>query len=218
MKKILYCLFLIFLFPTFVKAASGPVYVYYEESGRYPTYTSTNKYMGSIGYTVYARENWDSSGLKNALSDAKIAVFHDHGSPGKQSTGFKNGVEYGIAAKNADGNNYKNVIEMTNGSMNQAKMIIMYGCSTGDNTSINGDLPMIMVNKGAQAAVAWFVSTKVGEVNIWNEEFFKKVKNNNIVEGYRSADYWIGIKRGSEAKKRMKNHRNEAGNIYGYVY
>lgn len=204
-----------------IHAASGPVYVYYQDetgASRKPTYTYTNKYMSSIGYSVEGRKNWDSSGLLYALDDAKIFVAHFHGSPGKQDTGYINGQSYGIAGRNADGTYYKNVNTMANNSASQLKMAIFYGCSTGDPNSTFGNLPYTIVNRGAQTAVAWTVTTYVPEVNEWNRLFFEKAKEDTIVESFRHADYWLRVNKGDTAGDRMQKNRNEAGNIYGYVY
>ena len=204
-----------------IHAASGPVYVYYQNEtliNRKPTYTYTNKYMSSIGYSVEERKNWDSSGLLYALDEAKIFVVLFNGSPGKQDTGEINGKYYGIAGRNADGTYYKNVNTMGDNSANQLKIAILYGCSTGKPDSIYGNLPYTIVNRGAQAAVAWTVSTSVPEVNEWNRLFFEKAKEDTIVESFRHADYWLRFKMGTTAGDKMQKNRNEAGNIYGYVY
>ena len=123
-----------------------------------------------------------------------------------------------MAGLNADGSYYKNVNTMANNSASQLKMAIFYGCSTGDPNSTFGNLPYTIVNRGAQTAVAWTVTTYVPEVNEWNRLFFEKAKEDTIVESFRHADYWLRVNKGDIAGDRMQKNRNEAGNIYGYVY
>lgn len=226
MKKIKFLLSL-FIFGmlfgiSFVRAASGPVYVYYQDElgypSRKPTYTYTNQYMSSIGYSVEERKNWDSSGLLYALDDAKIFVVHFHGNAGRQYTGEINGKNYGISASNGDGTYLKSVNTMSSNSTSQLKIAILYGCKTGLTSSTYGNLPLTIVNKGAQAAVAWKVNTPVVGVNEWNRLFFEKAKSDTIVESYRHADYWLRVNQGNTNADTMQNNRNEAGNIYGYVY
>lgn len=223
MKKIAYFIAFVMIASlcitsAFAARASGPVYVYYGDGDRYKTYTDIKNHMGVIGYDVQARYNWDSSGLLYALDDAKIVVFHNHGSPGKQQSGYISGKAYGIAATGGDAYYYKNVGAMAPGSMSQLKIAIMYGCRTGEYSSVYGNLPGTMVNKGAQTAVAWTVTTYVNEVNEWNRLFFEKAQTDNIVESFRHADYWLRSILGDTAANRMQQNRNEKGDIYGYVF
>lgn len=201
-----------------VYAASGPVYVYHHtksgETNRTPTYTYTKKHMGAIGYSVESRDNWDSSGLLYALDDAKIVVYHYHGAQGIQYT---NESSHGIAAHSGNNTTLKNVSSMSNGSLSQLKLAIMYGCHTGQ-TGYYGNLPQMIVDKGAQTAIAWTVETPVRGVNEWNRLFFEKAKSDTIVESMRHADYWLPSVRNNTEANTLKNNRNEAGNIYGYVY
>lgn len=200
-----------------VSAASGPVYVYYHTDNsnysRYPTYSYTKKHMSAIGYTVDGRDNWDSSGLLYALDDAKIVVYHYHGESGIQYT---NSSYNGIAAQNSNNTTLKNVSTMGSNSLNQLKLAIMYGCHTGE-VGYNGNLPLTIVNKGAQTAIAWTVNTPILGVNEWNRLFFEKAKGDSIVESMRHADYWLYSVRNSSEADTLKYNRNEAGNIYGYV-
>ena len=201
-----------------VNAASGPVYVYYHTDfflySRKPTYTYTKQHMESIGYSVEGRDNWDSSGLLYALDDAKIYVVHYHGNPGIQYT---NNSDNGIAGQNANNTTLKNVSSMSSGSTSQLKIAILYGCNTG-TIGYYGNLPGIIVSKGAQTALAWTTETPIKGVNEWNRLFFEKAKNSTILASMQHADYWLPSVRNEEEADVMKNYRNEAGNIYGYVY
>ena len=211
-------IFSLFLGTSNVSAASGNVYVYYGGSSRYPTYTYTNTHLSSIGYNVSALNNAGSGSLLSSLQEIKVAVYHYHGNTGRQYTGEINNTLNGIAAQNGNGTTIKNISSLSSNSLSQLKMAIYYGCSTGVSTSTYGNLPSKTVAKGAQAAVAWKVTTYVSEVNEWNRLFFEKAKGDTIVEGYRHADYWLAYTNDSTAQARMRDNRNEAGNIYGYVY
>lgn len=224
MRKMILFLILGFLIaPKIVNAtASGPVYVYYENDllvNRKPTYTHTKTHMESIGYTVYERKNWDSSGLLYALQDAKIFVVHYHGLPGVQDTATISGNSYGIWASGVSSTYYKGVNSLNSGSTSQLKIAILYGCQTGKIPNAYGNLPQVIVNKGAQTALAWTVDTTPAYVNEWNRLFFEKAKTGTILASMQHADYWLREIWGNDAANQLgETHRNEAGNIYGYVY
>lgn len=166
-----------------------------------------------MGYTVENCNNWDNNQVLNQLDRDKIFIVHRHGSPGRQD--FLN-YTY-LSGKGGNGNSIKAINSMANGSLSNLRIAIYYGCSTGAYSSTYGDICQETVNKGAQCAVAWTVTTYTNEVNEWNKAFLDKCKSDNIVEGYRHADYWTGFWQGSVAGDRMKNNRNEKGNIYGYI-
>lgn len=166
-----------------------------------------------MGYTVESCNNWDNNQVLNQLDRDKIFIVHRHGSPGRQA--FANSTY--LCGTGGNGGTYKAINSLSNGSLSNLKIAIYYGCSTGAVSSTYGDICQQTVNKGAQCAVAWTVTTYVNEVNEWNKAFLDKCKNDTIVEGYRHADYWTGVWQGSDARARMENNRNEKGNIYGYI-
>lgn len=194
-------------------AGSGKVTVHWEADSRKPTYTYTKKHCESMGYWVEGCDNWDNSQVLNQLKDSKIFVVHRHGSPGMQD--FTN-FTY-LSGASGNGGSIKAINSLPNGSLTNLKIAVYYGCSTGVASSQYGDICQETINKGAQCAVAWKVTTFVNEVNEWNKAFFDRCKNDTIVEGYRHADYWTGFWQGSDARDRMQNNRNEKGNIYGWI-
>ena len=194
-------------------AGTGTVSVHWEGSSREATYTYAKKHCEAMGYTVENCSNWDTNQVLNQLDRDKIFIVHRHGSPGRQD--FLN-YTY-LSGKGGNGNSIKAINSMANGSLSNLRIAIYYGCSTGAYSSTYGDICQETVNKGAQCAVAWTVTTYTNEVNEWNKAFLDKCKSDNIVEGYRHADYWTGFWQGSVAGDRMKNNRNEKGNIYGYI-
>ena len=194
-------------------ASTGSVSVHWEGSEREATYTYAKKHCESMGYTVYNCNNWDNYQVLNQLRTDKIFIVHRHGSPGRQD--FLNSTY--LSGTGGNGNDIKAIDSLPNGSLNNLKIAIYYGCNTGKYSGTYGDICQQTVNKGAQCAVAWTISTYNNEVNEWNKAFLDKCKKDNIVEGYRHADYWTGVWQGSAAKDRMQNNRNEKGNIYGYI-
>lgn len=201
--------------PVFAKTA----YIHYNNSDayRYPTYSDALSYLQNMGYTVYGYNN---AGNANAFSQMQnpvgplVFVVHNHGSAGRQYMDISGSS---IVGTNGNGATLKAVSTLISLSLNRLRIAIFYGCSTGVTTSSYGDLPGQVVAKGAQAAVAWTVSTYVSSVNIWNRLFFEKTQTDSIVEGFRHADYWLEQIEGTTRANIMKNNRNEKGNIYSFI-
>lgn len=196
-----------------VSAASGNIVVHYLDSIRKPTYDYTTTHGQGMGYSVYGYNNSTNANILNQLDSSAIMVMHLHGSPGVQA--MANSTY--LSGTGGNGGNIKAVSSLLSGSLNQMKIAIYYGCETGIVSSTYGDISQQTVNKGAQAAVAWKVSTIVPDVNEWNRLFFEKAKTDNIVESFRHADYWLRYSKGDDAGDRMQITRNEKGNIYGYI-
>lgn len=196
-----------------VKAASGQIVVHYLDSSRKPTYTYTKQHGESMGYTVYGYQDSSNANILNQLQSSVAIVMHSHGSPGVQSMGS----DTHLAGKNGNGGYVKSIDSLASNSMSQMRIAIYYGCETGKVHQLFGDICQETVNKGAQTAVAWKVSTVNLHVNEWNRLFFEKAKTDNIVESFRHADYWLRSIKGDDAADRMQLTRNEKGNIYGYV-
>lgn len=194
-------------------AGTGKVSVHWEGSEREATYTYAKKHCEAMGYSVENCNNWDNNQVLNQLSRDKIFIVHRHGSPGVQA--FLNSTY--LSGTGGNGGSIKAINSLSNGSLNNLRIAIYYGCSTGAYSNTYGDICQQTVNKGAQCSVAWTVTTYTNEVNEWNKAFLDKCKKDNIVEGYRHADYWTGVWQGSNARNRMENNRNEKGNIYGYI-
>lgn len=204
-----------------VNAVHGQINVYYAEDSsvaRKPTYTYTKEYMSQIGYTVNEKINiTDHSGILLDLKYINVAVLHFHGRPGVQYTGEQNGVLKGIAAKKAGDSNVSDVSTLNSLAINKLKLILLYGCQTGISSSTHGNLPDTLVKKGAQVAVAWKTDLPIYLVNEWNRLFFEKAREDNIVESFRHADYWLRNKYGTSTGDIMALNRNEAGYIYGKI-
>lgn len=202
-------------------AASGQAYIHYYNEGsanRSLTYTEAKPHLQSMGYSV---TGYNAVGITpytlGELMNAKIFVVHNHGLAGIQYMGT-DGSEY-IAGKDTPVlDKVISINNLSSGSLKNLKIAILYGCGTGFVGSIKGDLPALIVNKGATAAVAWKVDTYVPGVNEWNRLFFEKAKTDTIVESYRHADYWLESILGSYQASVMANNRNEAGNIYTTIY
>lgn len=194
-------------------AGSGNVSVHWEGSSREATYTYAKKHCEAMGYSVENCNNWDNNQVLNQLKRDKIFIVHRHGSPCRQV--FLNSTY--LSGTGGNGNSIKAINSLSNSSLNNLKIAIYYGCSTGAYSNTYGDICQQTVNKGAQCAVAWTVTTYTNEVNEWNKAFLDKCKSDTIVEGYRHADYWTGFWQGATARDRMENNRNEKGNIYGYI-
>ena len=196
-------------------AASGSIVVHYLDSIRKPTYDYTKKHGQSMGYSVYGYNNSTNEDILNQLKSSSVIVMHLHGSPGVQVMA---NYTY-LSGTNGNGGNIKSVSSLSSGSLNQRKIAIYYGCETGVVSKTYGDICQQTVNKGAQTAVAWEVSTIVGDVNEWNRLFFEKAKTDNIVESFRHADYWLRYTISEDAATRMgSSNRNEKGNIYGVIH
>ena len=213
LRKII-IIFMVCILPTTqVYAGSGTVYVHWLDDIRWQTYNDTDNYAYQMGYYVVSCENWDNTDILNQLASAKIIVCHTHGKHGRQQ--FQDTY---LSGKHGNGEDVKAVDSLPNGSLNQLKIAIFYGCNTGNTNSVYGNLPQEVVNTGAQAAVAWKIQTKVNEVNEWNKYFFSKARNDTIVESYIHADYWTRERLGEDAGNNMQFNRTEAGNIYGTIY
>lgn len=233
-------LLLAIIFTTFtgvgdeVFAATGRAYIhYFNESGasgnsyREKTYIDAKPHLTSIGYSVYG---YNAQGVEQAAAHiltAKVFVVHNHGLPGVQMmdggsqlqfiAGKGNETPYGTSGIP----NKKGIIinNFNNNALSNMKIAIFYGCNTGvDGGTLRGNLPALMVAKGAKTAVAWKVTTYVNPVNEWNRLFFEKAKNDTVVEGYRHADYWLETIYGAKQSSIMADNRNEAGNIYTTIY
>jgi len=192
-------------------AGSGKVVIHWLESSRKPTLTDAKSRVEKMGYWVESCENWDNYWVLDHLSTSRIFVAHTHGGPGRQVFNGKT-----LAGTNG-GSGMKSVSSLGSNAAKNLRIAIYYGCSTGNTTSTYGNICQQTVNKGAQAAVAWRVTTYVSEVNEWNKQFFEKAKTANIVESYRHADYWTRFWKGNTAGDRMQNNRNESGNINGWI-
>lgn len=196
-------------------AASGNVYVHWYENSRKDTYTYAQKHCTWMGYSVLGYSSGiPGSQIKDQLKKGKIFVVHNHGGPGYQD--FGTGTVK-LCGKNGDEKKTFSISKLQNGDLSNLKLALYYGCSAGQVSQQYGDICQITVQKGAQCSVAWRITTYTAEVNEWNKAFFDKCKTDNIVEGFRHADYWTGVWKGSAAKERMQNHRNEKGNIYGKI-
>lgn len=218
-KKIIMALILCLTFFGFLNkadAASGRFDIhYYEEPGytsRKPTYTKAMGYLSSMGYSVYGYDYLDAIQTIEKMKTAAGFVIHMHGGPGRQY--MKNNTL--LCGKKGDAT-CRDINFLPRGSFQKMKIAIYYGCETGITTSSYGDICYETVNKGATAAVAWKVVTKIDEVNEWNRLFFEKTTNDTIVEGYRHADYWVRANIGNTAGDRMQNNRTERGNIYAKI-
>ena len=194
-------------------AASGNIVVHYLDSVRKPTYDYAKTHGQSMGYNVYGYNNSTNANILNQLDSSAVMVMHLHGLPGVQA--MANSTY--LSGTNGNGGYIKAVNSLSSGSLNQMKIAIYYGCETGIVSATYGDICQETVNKGAQAAVAWEVTTVVSDVNEWNRLFFEKAKTDNIVESFRHADYWLRYMAGDDAGDRMQITRNEKGNIYGYI-
>ena len=206
-------IFMTFLSPTFAATATIHYRTHPEEYDRTPTYTNAKPHLQTMGYTVYGYENSNNTNILNQLDSTSILVMHLHGLPGVQA--MANSTY--LSGTNGNGGYIKAVNSLSSGSLNQMKIAIYYGCETGVVSATYGDICQETVNKGAQAAVAWEVSTIIPDVNEWNRLFFEKAKTDNIVESFRHADYWLRYMAGDDAGDRMQITRNEKGNIYGYI-
>lgn len=196
-------------------AGSGNVYVHWYEDSRKDTYTYANKHCSSMGYSVIGYNTGvPISQIKSQLKTGKIFIVHNHGGPGYQCFGSGN---IKLCGKNADNENSYGINMYNNGDLSNLKIAIYYGCSTGQVSAKYGDICQTTVQKGAQCAVAWTVTTYTAEVNEWNKAFLDKCKTKSISESLGHADYWTGVWKGSAAKERMQNHRNIRGNINGMI-
>lgn len=195
-----------------VSAATGNAYIhYYHQPGyidRTPTYTNSKPHLSNMGYTVYGYDHAGTYNALNQLNSGVIFVVHNHGAPGIQYMGTGN---EGISA--ANGTNLVNVNASTLPFFN-TKLAILYGCNTGTVTSLSGDLPQSIVNKGAKVAVAWTVNTNITAVNEWNRLFFEKAATGaSVVESFRHADYWTAAILGTSYSDPLQYNRVEKGNI-----
>jgi len=213
-------------------AASGNAYIhYYNETTPYGTanrsltYTQASPHLQSMGYRVYG---YNAQGIEQAytqIQTARVFVVHNHGEAGLQymdAAGYKFiaglGNETVMGSPSYPTINGIIINNLSSGALSGLKIAILYGCNTGIVGPIRGNLPQLMVNKGATTAVAWKVSTIVDSVNEWNRLFFEKAKSDTIVESYRHADYWLETIQGSSYASIMSDNRNEAGNIYATIY
>lgn len=194
--------------------ASGRFDIHYREvSGevsRYPTYSQITGYLSNMGYTAQGYNFVSAGTAYQNMKSASGFVIHMHGDAGRQT--MANNTY--LVGTNGDGFASKAISDMLYNDLWGMKIAIYYGCSTGDTTSIYGDIAQETVNKGALAAVAWKVTTYINEVNEWNRLFFEKAQSDTIVESYRHADYWLRNNIGNVAGDRMQNNRTERGNIY----
>lgn len=198
-----------------VSAASGNIVVHYLDSIRKPTYDYTTTHGQGMGYSVYGYNNSTNANILNQLDSSAIMVMHLHGSPGVQA--MANSTY--LSGTGGNGGTIRSVSSLSSGSLNNLKLAIYYGMDVGYTGSSYGDICQQTVNKGAQAAVAWRGVMVTSEANEWNRLFFEKAKTENIVEGFRHADYWLRYTMSEDAATRMgSSNRNEKGNIYGIIH
>lgn len=204
-------------------ALSGSIRVHYSNSNTKPTFDYAKIHGESMGYNVYQYENRDNSLVLYQLSSSDVFVIHTRGSGGLIQMGPE---QYAtsprttyLSGTNGNGGTIRSVSSLSSGSLNNLKLAIYYGMDVGYTGSSYGDICQQTVNKGAQAAVAWRGVMVTSEANEWNRLFFEKAKTENIVEGFRHADYWLRYTMSEDAATRMgSSNRNEKGNIYGIIH
>lgn len=213
-------IFFIFLsfFTSYVCAASGVASICYCTTELpYAThmYTDSKNHLLNMGYTCRGYESNGNKVVLDCLKESKVFVAVGHAQPGMiqcSDTTYLTGTGSGTSG------NYIAVANIPNGSLNNVKIALWYGCQLGSTGGTNrGNIVDVTKNKGAKLAVGWTVDTIIGEMTEWNRLFFEKAKNNTVVESFRHADYWIPILKGSKAKERMQS-RHENGDIYQTIY
>ncbi len=208
--------FLIF-FSGYVCAASGVASICYSTADLpYAThmYTDSRNHITGMGYICRGYESNGNKVVLDCLKESKVFVAVGHGAPGIIQC-CANTYLTGKGAGSTG--NYIAISTIPNGSLNNLKIALWYGCNVGSTGGSWGNIVDVTKNKGAKLAVGWTVTTIIGEMTEWNRLFFEKAKSDTVVEGFRHADYWISFLKGSAAKTRMQS-RYENGDIYQTIY
>ncbi len=197
-------------------AAYGAVYVDYMDnfSMSKEIYSEITDYATDMGYTCYGRRNPTNSAMISHMKSSNIYIASGHGSPGLFES---SGGTYIVGKNMGSSGTYIALSTLPSSSLKNLKLAFWYSCESGLTESEWGNLIDVTVDKGAKCTVGWNDSIKEEEDVIWNKLFFEKVQTETIVEGFRHADYWLEVKKGTAAKNRMQN-RYERGNIYQTLY
>ena len=208
---------LLFLLSSYVGAASGVTSICYSTADLpYAThmYTDSRNHITDMGYICRGYEPNGNEVVLNCLKESKVFVAVGHGAPGV----IQCSAETYLTGKGAGSTGkYIAISTIPNGSLKDLKVALWYGCNVGSTGSSWGNIVDVTKSKGAKLAVGWTVTTIIGEMTEWNRLFFEKAKSDTVVEGFRHADYWIPLLKGSAAKTRMQS-RYENGDIYQTIY
>ena len=220
-KRILIVSMIVFTFLFFLEsyafAASGVASICYcTVNLPYATHmdTDSRNHITNMGYICRGYESIGNTIVLRCLKESKVFVAVGHGDAGV----IQCSANTYITGKGAGSSgNYIAISTIPNGSLNNLKVALWYGCNVGSTGSSWGNIVDITKSKGAKLAVGWTVTTVIGEMTEWNRLFFEKAKSDTVVESFRHADYWTGFLKGSAAKTRMQS-RHENGDIYQTIY
>jgi|GEM_PF-1744070 hypothetical protein len=200
-----------------VSAASGVASICYSTANLpYSThmYTDSRNHITKMGYICRGYESGSNITVLECLKESRVFVAVGHGDGGVIQCN-ENTYLTGKGAGNSG--KYVAINTIPNGSLNNLKIALWYGCNIGTTGGSWGNIVDVTREKGAKLAVGWTTTTVIGEMTEWNRLFFEKAKSDTVVESFRHADYWIAFLKGADAKTRMQS-RYENGNINQTIY
>ncbi|MBQ6817038.1 MAG: hypothetical protein IJO27_01255 [Bacilli bacterium] len=217
-SKLFYLVFftVLSLFIFINKTDAKTITVHYNGSSRVATYNDIRNFMG-YKYTVNGYNNQGNGSALNQMQNSAAFVVHNHGAAGRQQLDDSG---TGIAGKGGNGTTWKNISSLSTNASKPLYIAIFYGCNTGTVSSTYGNITSQTTSKIAKAAVAWTISTYVVDVNLWNQYFFNRAKNNmssTASAALTYADTTLAAASGAINATGMKNNRVTSGN-FGWTF